>query len=690
MEAVVLSSGMRRIPHLAAFVPEYTALRSSLARCGEAVPPVILGWGNKPSSRRAQALAARRGLAYVALEDGFFRSFGLGVSGAPPLSLVVDPRGIYYDASRRSRLEGLLAAGGWETPELLARAAGAIEAIRAFRLSKYNAAPDANLSGLTAAAGPTLLVVDQTLGDASVEGGQADAATFAAMLDAAERAIGAGGRLIVKTHPDVIAGRRRGYLTEAAAARGHLVFAEAVNPWSLFDVVDGVYTVTSQLGFEALLAGRPVHCFGLPFYAGWGATTDALACPRRRRARGIDEIFAAACLLYARYVDPFTGKPSSLEATIDLLADLRRHAERNRQPAVCLGFSRWKRGFVRRFLAGPNSGPNSGRIAFRGSPEAALDKAARDGARLVVWASAEPEGLANEAQRRGVAIQRMEDGFLRSVGLGCTLVRPQSLVLDDSGIYFDPNRESELERILLDGPLPAPVIRRAARLRELITGLGISKYNLGRPRAALELPDDGRLRILVPGQVEDDASVRLSADAVRRNQDLLRAVRAGAPDAFIVYKPHPDVEAGLRRGHVAEDVARRWCDAIAADAAILDLIAGVDAVHTISSLAGFEALLRGKQVTTYGAPFYAGWGLTDDRLRIPRRARVVTLDELVAAALILYPLYLDPVSGRPCRVETVIERLAAAAGTAPRLSRLAILRAIARALRPVPGLAVAR
>lgn len=688
MEAVVLSAGIRRILHLGAFLPEYPVIQRSLARCGEAVPPVILGWGNKPTSRRARALAARKGLAYVALEDGFLRSFRLGVEGAAPWSLVVDPTGIYYDASRPSRLESLLAGGGWETPELLARAAAAMEAIRAFRLSKYNAQHDADLSALKAPAGRTLLVVDQTAGDASVAGGLADADTFARMLAAAEAAAGDEGRLIVKTHPDVIAGRRQGYLTALAAARGHQVFAEPVNPWSLFDVVDGVYTVTSQLGFEALVAGLPVHCFGLPFYAGWGVTEDAQRCSRRSVRRPLAEIFAAAYLVYARYVDPFTGKAGSLEATIELAADLRRAAARNRGPAVCLGFSRWKRGFVRRFLAEPEAGTAA--VAFRRSPEAALARAARDGARLVVWASAEPEGLAEDARRLGVTVQRMEDGFLRSVGLGCTLVRPQSLVLDGCGIYFDPSRESGLERILLDAEVPAPLIARAARLRARITRLGISKYNLGRAQGRVQFPEDGRRRILVPGQVEDDASVRLSADAIRRNADLLRAVRAAAPGAFIVYKPHPDVEAGLRRGHVPDQDARQWCDAIAPDAAIVDLIAAVDEVHTISSLAGFEALLRGKAVTTYGAPFYAGWGLTTDRLRIPRRCRAVALDELVAAALIVYPLYLDPVSGRPCRVETVIERLAEAAARPPKLFRFAVLRSLARALRPLPRLAAAR
>jgi capsular polysaccharide export protein len=79
----------------------------------------------------------------------------------------------------------------------------------------------------------------------------------------------------------------------------------------------------------------------------------------------------------------------------------------------------------------------------------------------------------------------------------------------------------------------------------------------------------------------------------------------------------------------------------------------------MTSLAGFEALIRGKSVTTHGQPFYAGWGLTEDLCPVARRTRNRSLDELVAAALILYPTYLDPVSGLRCGPELLIERLAA-------------------------------
>jgi capsular polysaccharide export protein len=165
--------------------------------------------------------------------------------------------------------------------------------------------------------------------------------------------------------------------------------------------------------------------------------------------------------------------------------------------------------------------------------------------------------------------------------------------------------------------------------------------------------------VLVPGQVESDASLRYGAPGLRSNMDLLRAARAANPDAHLVYKPHPDVLAGLRAAGEGEAQAPAWCDEQVADAAMGELLGAVDEVHVLTSLAGFEALLRGKAVTCYGQPFYAGWGLTADRLPPPRRARRLSLDELVAGALILYPRYMSRAGGRPITPEQALDELLA-------------------------------
>lgn len=121
-------------------------------------------------------------------------------------------------------------------------------------------------------------------------------------------------------------------------------------------------------------------------------------------------------------------------------------------------------------------------------------------------------------------------------------------------------------------------------------------------------------------------------------------------------KPHPDVVAGLRKGAVADPLAH--ADAVLDDVSAADAIDLADDVWTITSTLGFEALLRGKRVTCLGQPFYAGWGLTDDRARpIPRRQARPDIVALAHACLIAYPRYFDPVTGMACPVEVALERL---------------------------------
>jgi capsular polysaccharide export protein len=237
-------------------------------------------------------------------------------------------------------------------------------------------------------------------------------------------------------------------------------------------------------------------------------------------------------------------------------------------------------------------------------------------------------------------------------------VLPLSLVFDRRGIFYDSRRPSDLEIMLEEAEFPPELLLRACRLRERLLAAGTTKYNVG-PSGGVRVDSDGRPIILVPGQVEDDASIHRGSPRLKRNIELLEAVRRRHPDAFVLYKPHPDVEAGIRRGRVPEREATRFADRIVTSASILRLIGVADRVETMTSLAGFEALIREKPVTTHGQPFYAGWGLTEDLCPVARRTRNRSLDELVAAALILYPRYLDPISALVCGPELLIERLAA-------------------------------
>lgn len=254
---------------------------------------------------------------------------------------------------------------------------------------------------------------------------------------------------------------------------------------------------------------------------------------------------------------------------------------------------------------------------------------------LLLWGKAELPMGANADTR----VLRIEDGFLRSVGLGADLVKPLSWVVDGGGIHYDATSSSDLEVILSTYAFDDIQCARAARLRAQIVASRLTKYNVGRN--VWHRPDSVNYVILVPGQVESDASLTYGAPAEHSNMGLLRSVRAANPKAYVVYKPHPDVTARLRKVGVNEQRAIDWCDEVLIDVSMGDLLTQVDEVHVMTSLSGFEALLHGKSVTCYGQPFYAGWGLTQDLVPHPRRQRQLTLDALVAGALIEYPLYLS-------------------------------------------------
>ncbi|HEU5075976.1 MAG TPA: hypothetical protein VFU02_17400, partial [Polyangiaceae bacterium] len=180
----------------------------------------------------------------------------------------------------------------------------------------------------------------------------------------------------------------------------------------------------------------------------------------------------------------------------------------------------------------------------------------------------------------------------------------------------------------------------ARALVDTIVRLGVTKYNFRRDPSERPERPAGRRVILVPGQVEDDASIMLGSPSVRSNEALLREVRRLNPDAYILYKVHPEVLSGNRKmGQVT--AAAGLYDQLIERSSLAECFEVADEVHTMTSLVGFEALLRGKRVVTYGQPFYAGWGLTLDICPPERRTRRLTLAELVAGATLRYPRYYD-------------------------------------------------
>jgi len=626
----VLTRGIRAHRTLPALLDEAQLISGAAARHQSV--DAVLAWGRKPSAEVARQFAREHGLPTLQVEDGFLRSMGLG-HREPPLSVVVDDLGIYYDASAPSRLEALISQGCDDAQA--ARAQAFMARWRALRVSKYNDARD------PAQAPPEgcIIVADQTLGDASIAFSGADVTSFQRMLEAAldEQP---GRPIVLKVHPDVVAGAKRGYfghLSPGAAARV-TVWADASHPAALLERAAAVYAVSSQLGFEALLWGKLVRCFGMPFYAGWGLSGDELAAPPRRGAASLPALAHAALLAYPRYLNPETGHRCEAEDLLEYIG-LQRHMRERFPPHVqAIGFSTWKKPIVRAYFSG--SQVRFAKHARHASPETTL----------VLWGRREaPAG--HPADK----IVRLEDGFLRSVGLGADLIRPLSLVQDALGLYYDASRPSGLERLLATTEFDPALLARARALRERIVALGLTKYNVGN--GGWQRPAHGRRVVLVAGQVESDASLALGSPRVRGNMELLRAAREYAPEAWLVYKPHPDVVARLREPGAGEAEAHALCDEVVTDAPMDSLLQQIDELHVMTSLSGFEALLRGCPVVTHGQPFYAGWGLTEDRDPPPRRGRTLSLDALVAATLILYPSYVSRTTGRFTTPERVLDEL---------------------------------
>lgn len=613
-------------------------------RLGAPGPDDMVGvWGQSPTAPRGEAVADWRDTPVMRVEDAFLRSVLPGRDGAPPLGLLLDRSGVHFDPATPSDLEKLLATHPLDDFALLQRARDASARLRDLHLSKYSGYdPD-----LPVPDPGYVLVIDQTQGDASVTASGATLATFREMLAFAEIE-NPGARILIKTHPETAAGHRPGYFTEdQVAGRAELIDAP-VSPWALLEGAVAVYTVSSQLGFEAIMAGHKPRVFGQPFYGGWGLTQDENPVPRRERKLTRAQLFAAAMILAPTWYDPCRDRLCTLEQAIDQFAAQTRAWREDRHGWQARDIRLWKRPHFQKFF---------GHV----TPARFADAPRKDGRRAMIWAS--------RAESETDAV-RVEDGFLRSRGLGAALTPPLSLICDDLGIYYDPTRESRLERLITAATgLRPDQSHRAERLIARITAGGLSKYNLGAPPP--DLPE-GR-KILVPGQVEDDASIRLGCGDIRTNLALLERCRAENPDAVLIYKPHPDVEAGLRPGAIPTETAAKLADLVLSDTDPAALLGQVDAVWTLTSLLGFEALLRGLPVTCLGMPFYAGWGLTQDLMPPPaRRQARPDLAGLVHASLIDYPRYFDPISGQPCPVEVVVDRLASDADL-PRAPALRVL-----------------
>lgn len=618
-----------------------TSLRRCLKNAGYQIVPGpmardldgIAVWGDRPVARRALAASKRRGVPPVFVEDAFLRSVTPSESG-PVIGLTIDHKAPYFDCSRPSNLEDLLNAA-----QPSAGLDDVFDQYLGSGLSKYNRwlpVPEELESG------SFVLVADQKRDDASIRLGGAGPREFAQALEAALDE-NPGLPIYIKTHPRA----NWGHFDPANLPAGVSILPRGLDPVDCVKRAHQTYCVTSQLGFEDCLQGGTPRVFGVPFYAGWGLTGDEKPCARRQNTLDRGTLFRVVMQEYCRWFCPLDGAGVDLSSAMHGLSARRQHDNRARAVSVAVGMRPWKRRWVGKLFPS---------VAFAPPRLETIKRLHRPGTSVCCWANQVTPDLEAACRSRSIGVLRMEDGFLRSRGLGAALVPPGSVVLDGAGIYYDPSRPSDLETAICRAE-EAPEKERARNLLAILRAGGMSKYNVGSNTFLRPTEARGRKCILVPGQVEDDASIIKGASDIRTNRALLQCARQENPDAFVIYKPHPDVEAGLRQGDVPPEHLSGNADLVIRDTDPIAAIMAVDAVWTMTSLIGFEALLRGREVVCLGQPFYSGWGLTTDRIAPPDRRNPVTLEALVQGALIDYPTYFDPGSGLALSVEQHLKRL---------------------------------
>lgn len=343
-----------------------------------------------------------------------------------------------------------------------------------------------------------------------------------------------------------------------------------------------------------------------------------------------------------------------------LLNRLNKYTPKNLDSHLVLGLniSKWKRAFFSKILKDEE-------IIYlenNASVEEIIQSIKQNRIKKVyLWGNALDLSLNQYLQQQKIALIRVEDGFLRSLGLGANFIPPYSLCFDTKGVYYDANQESQLEYLIknFDKNSELKNLIEAAECINLIKEHSLSKYNfIATHHAAKIYGKKIKKRVLVIGQVEDDQSIQYGANQQYSNNDLVRLAVKENPDAEVFYKVHPDVLHGKRSYLSNPKDVQDICKIIDIEMTINDALTEVDHVYTITSLTGFEALLRGIKVTTLGAPFYSGWGLTDDRQMVDRRKGITrSIEEVFVCAYLLYPTYFDPKTGEKMTLRKVIRRL---------------------------------
>jgi len=250
----------------------------------------------------------------------------------------------------------------------------------------------------------------------------------------------------------------------------------------------------------------------------------------------------------------------------------------------------------------------------------------------------------------------LEDGFIRSIGLGVENSPRFSLVFDDIGIYYDATAPSRLENILnsYDFKSDKRLMETSKEAIEKILEYKISKYNNFEIKdlSFLKTPQK---KVLIIAQTLNDSSLKYGLADRFSTKKIIKEVIKDNPNSKIYLKIHPDVLAGKKGSDIKLSELSEDISIISENINPIRLLEYFDRVYTKTSGMGMEALLLKKEVFCYGMPFYAGWGLTHDKIKIERRGRILSIYELFAGAYILYTKYYNPYINKEANILDIIE-----------------------------------
>ena len=251
---------------------------------------------------------------------------------------------------------------------------------------------------------------------------------------------------------------------------GAVNWAAACDPWPLLDAAVAVRLPESDpRGLLALAAGVP-----LTLVAADGIERSASDDDR-------DHLLTTH-LTGWNWINPFSLAPMSPIEAITRCGEWRRLIDANRQIQSVMGIAYWKKPTVTPLLWGGSKVPYGRRL--HDLPERSS---------VAIWRARLTAAQERALAQRDPPVIEIEDGFIRSAGLGADCVPPLSIIADASGPHFAPAAPSEIETLLQEGEFPPDLLERARDLREAIVAGGLSKSEAGGVEALPRLgPAAGR------------------------------------------------------------------------------------------------------------------------------------------------------------------------------------------------------